>query len=485
MKKQLLTLLLVAMLALSLCVPAAAFSDVAPGAWYAPAVDYCVANGLMDGMGGDAFVPNGTVTRAQLVTTLWRLAGRPTYVLGGGTFSDVPDGAWYANAVHWAVAAAITNGTGNGRFSPDAQVTREMMATFFYRYAGMPAAAAGAPFTDQNAISDWAQTATNWAAGVGLMQGVGGGMFDPKTLATRAALAQTLMNYGGLNISPILQDNGVNLLSLFCAPTDVIRGADGALYVADTYNKAVWRLIDGRMERIAGADSPHDISDTPVGGYLDGNADQALFASTWAIAPFLNGLAISDPENNVVRVLQEGVVWTANIDGYAYPTGLAADGKGNLYIANTHAGEILLVTPEGKVTKAATGLDNPMGLCYANGTLYIAETGARRVMQLRNGTLSRFAGSGTEGGADGPAMSASFVTPMALTVGTDGSVYVSDPAAATVRCVRNGSVTTVLQQEDPLNLDVFPMYPLGLLAEGTTLYVCDRFLRELSPFTIG
>ena len=464
--KKLLVFALVAVLALALCVPAAAFLDVAEDAWYAEAVEYCLQRGWMDGMPGSVFIPDGGVTRAQLVTTLWRLAGKPA-AARSSYFSDVKSGAWYDDAVRWAVAQGITDGVGDGHFAPDRGVTREMLATFFYRFAGQPKPTGADDFADQSAISDWAQQAVRWAAGAGLMRGVGGGAFDPKTEASRAALAQTLMNYDR-HSGAAAAAYETAALPVGCLPTGLARGADGALYVADGFHKALWRVADGRAERAAGAESPADAAGTPVGGYLDGPADKALFASPWAVAPFLDGWAVSDPENNVVRVLRDGVVQTANLDGYDYPTGLAADGDGRLYIANTHAGEVLCVTPEGQVTKAATGLDEPTGLCYADGALYIAETGARRVLKLTGGAVTVVAGAGAAAEAD-------FAAPMGLAVGADGSVYVADSAAGTVYRVRDGVVTTVAAQADPQNMQLFPAAPLGLLAEGGTLWVCDRF----------
>ena len=194
MKKKLITLALCAALALALCVPAAAeFTDVSPEKWYAPAVEYCEQNGLMEGFADGSFKPEGTVNRAQLVTTLWRLAGKPE-ITADAPFTDVPDGKWYTDAVRWAAAAGITEGTGKGRFNPGGNVTREQLVTFFFRFAGRPATA-GADFADQAEIADWAAAAARWANAAGVMTGVGAGRFDPKTEASRAVLAQTLMNY--------------------------------------------------------------------------------------------------------------------------------------------------------------------------------------------------------------------------------------------------------------------------------------------------
>ena len=479
--KKLLSLALCAALALALCVPAAAFSDVSPEKWYAPAADYCEQNGLMNGFPDGSFRPEETVSRAQLVTTLWRLAGEPeTAPQEEQAFSDVSEGAWYAAAVRWAKAAGITDGTGGGRFSPNQPLTREMLVTFFYRFAGQPAAA-GEDFADQDKISDWAAAAARWANGAGVMNGVGENRFAPRTAASRAALAQTLMNYaegpGGALATAALSE--------LCAPVGLARGSDGAIYLTDAYNKAVWRLYGGGCERVAGAQSALDANGVPAGGALDGPAESALFRSPWGIAPFLDGWAISDPENNAVRLLRDGAVTTLAGLPVEYPTGLAADGEGGLYVASTQSGEIWLLSPEGTVTLVATGLDDPMGLCWAGGALYVAETGAHRVIKLADGAAALVAGSGAEGMADGEAAAATFFAPEGVAVGADGSVYIADTVGASVRCVRDGAVTTLVEPSDGLTLALGMRAPVGLLLDGARLYICDRFTRKLFTIAVG
>lgn len=109
------------------------FTDVQAGAWYADAVKYVFDQGLMSGMSAQEFGPDGQVTRGQVVTILWRLAGSPT--VSGKTFTDVSASVWYADAVAWASANGVVSGYESGLFGPEDQVTREQLAAILYRYA--------------------------------------------------------------------------------------------------------------------------------------------------------------------------------------------------------------------------------------------------------------------------------------------------------------------------------------------------------------
>ena len=111
-----------------------AFEDVEKTAWYAGAVDYVCENGLMTGVGGDCFAPNRTATRAEVVTILYRLAGAPA-VSGSTGYTDVRPGMWYADAVIWAGARGIVNGYEDRSFRPNDAVTREQLAALLYRCA--------------------------------------------------------------------------------------------------------------------------------------------------------------------------------------------------------------------------------------------------------------------------------------------------------------------------------------------------------------
>ena len=174
------------------------FSDILSGAWYYDAVEYICSNGLMTGVSASSFDPSGTTTRAMVVTVLWRLAGESA--AGESGFSDVADGAWYADAVCWAVENGIVNGMGDGLFMPDASITREQLAVILYNYAGVmgydrSASGDTSVFSDADQISSWASGAMKWAVGSGMIGGKGDGVLDPSGSATRAEIATILMRF--------------------------------------------------------------------------------------------------------------------------------------------------------------------------------------------------------------------------------------------------------------------------------------------------
>ena len=170
------------------------FSDVDSGSWYADAVEYVRENGLMSGITATTFNPEGTTSRGQIAAILYRAAESPA-VSGGTDFSDVEETAYYADAIRWASANGVVTGYADGTFRPDAPVTRQQMAAILWRYAGRPAAEAGTDFADESVISDYASTAMDWARSSGLISGRPGNMFDPYGRATRAQTAVILFRY--------------------------------------------------------------------------------------------------------------------------------------------------------------------------------------------------------------------------------------------------------------------------------------------------
>lgn len=168
------------------------FTDVPADAWYAGAVAWAVEQGITSGTGNGKFSPDGSCTRAQMVTFLWRVNGSP----GIGTanpFSDVSSDAYYYDAVLWAVEQGITGGTGDGKFSPDAPCTRAQMATFLWRANGSPEVTGTTPFSDVSA-GTYYYNAVLWAYERKITNGTGGRKFSPDATCTRAQMVQMLKN---------------------------------------------------------------------------------------------------------------------------------------------------------------------------------------------------------------------------------------------------------------------------------------------------
>ena len=172
------------------------FADVAEGAWYYDAVAYASQNGLMNGVSADSFAPDATTSRGMIVTILYRLEDSPS--AAQADFADVAAGAYYAGAVAWASANGIVTGYGDGTFGPDTAITREQLAAILYRYAqylGLEVSQTAdlTGYGDAADISEWAQQAFAWAVREGLISGMDDGTLAPRGTATRAQVATILM----------------------------------------------------------------------------------------------------------------------------------------------------------------------------------------------------------------------------------------------------------------------------------------------------
>jgi len=175
------------------------FADIQEADWFYKAVEYVYENGLMVGTGDTAFDPNGTTTRAMIVTILHRLEQTPAPT-ANNPFSDVADGKWYTNAVVWAAESGIVSGYGNDTFGPEDNITREQMAAILYRYAQLKSydVSGGADlskFNDAENISGWALRSLGWANEKGLITGTSDVTLDPQGQATRAQVAAILQRF--------------------------------------------------------------------------------------------------------------------------------------------------------------------------------------------------------------------------------------------------------------------------------------------------
>lgn len=176
------------------------FNDVSANDWFASAVDYVTGKGMMNGTADNTFSPKANTTRGMVVTVLYRLENQPS--TSAASFTDVASGAYYANAVAWANANGIVSGYGSGKFGPNDKVTREQLAAILYRYAQYKKYDVSVgedtnilSYNDAQSISTYAIPAIQWACGAGVVTGKSGSKLDPKGNATRAEVAAMLMRF--------------------------------------------------------------------------------------------------------------------------------------------------------------------------------------------------------------------------------------------------------------------------------------------------
>ena len=171
------------------------FADVPEAGWKAEAAAFVSAHELFSGTAPGQFSPDTPMSRGMLAVVLHNLERNPAQPLTG-VFADVNYGEWYAEAVNWAAANGIVNGYGGGRFAPNDRITREQLAVMLWRYAGSPAVNdRELRFADSDQAGDWALGALCWAVNQGIMNGKGGGILDPGGYATRAETAQMVKNF--------------------------------------------------------------------------------------------------------------------------------------------------------------------------------------------------------------------------------------------------------------------------------------------------
>lgn len=176
------------------------FNDVSANDWFASAVDYVTGKGMMNGTADNTFSSKANTTRGMVVTVLYRLENQPS--TSAASFTDVASGAYYANAVAWANANGIVSGYGSGKFGPNDKVTREQLAAILYRYAQYKKYDVSVgedtnilSYDDAQSISSYAIPAIQWACGAGVVTGKSGSKLDPKGNATRAEVAAMLMRF--------------------------------------------------------------------------------------------------------------------------------------------------------------------------------------------------------------------------------------------------------------------------------------------------
>jgi DNA-binding beta-propeller fold protein YncE len=292
------------------------------------------------------------------------------------------------------------------------------------------------------------------------------------------------------------------------SPYGLYVDSSGTLFICDGYEKAIWRTASGETSLAAGNTEVRDHRGAVVAGYHDDELSAAVFASPWDIVPFLNGYLVSDPDNNVVRYFDDTQVETAvgqkeagYLDGFgiqtlfSYPTGLAEGPEGGVYIADTGNHAIRYLSKEGHVTTLLGGtagfadgmvsdsmLRRPTGLCYADGVLYIADTGNRRVCAYENGELRTLAGEGTN--TEGDDNSTIFTAPYDIAVDENGNIYVADTANSAIYVIKNDTVKVFASMSETPEVYTGPVSPSGLYCIGDKLYASDSYTGVVAVYNL-
>ena len=247
------------------------FTDLDPNGWYHDGINYMIENGMMNGVGNGMFEPNGSVTRAMLVTILYRQAGSPK-VTGDNPFEDVAAGKYYTDAVIWAFQNGIVNGTTPTTFEPEEPVTREQIATILYRQAGSPAVTETdlSSFLDASDVSSYAANAVRWAVSEGVIKG--------STVATAEQLYTAALNELDQNFSSYSYHfadlNGDGFPALIANVPDFNVGTNYWMFF-DVFNGEFVSLgymeVDGQAE-----EEGFFVTDAGVLYYLDRRSDSSF-----------------------------------------------------------------------------------------------------------------------------------------------------------------------------------------------------------------
>lgn len=265
------------------------------------------------------------------------------------------------------------------------------------------------------------------------------------------------------------------------SPSGIAVAEDGTLWITDIWNKVIWTWDGQALKKICGAETDTDLLGKAIGGYQDGTFAKALFDTPYAIAAYTSGFAVTDTGNDAVRLLRNGTVTTAAIQGLSRPTGLACDGE-SLYIASSGNNKIYKLDADGKASVyLEAALNEPMGLCWFDDALYIADAGSHRVLCAKDGTVTVVAGRESDGDDErfggsyrnGSAERAGFSSPQGVLACEDG-VFVADAGNGALRLIRDGLVTTVA-----CDSELYPASPRGMALLNGRVYVCDIYARTV------
>lgn len=266
----------------------ASFTDVPEGSWYEEAIQYCQQQGIMNGTSSTTFSPDASMTRSMLATVFYRMSGSPT-ISTASTFSDVDTEAWYNDAVSWAAENEIISGYGDGIFGVEDPTTREQAVTILWRYAGSPTSDTTADISDVESISSWAQEAVRWAANSDILNGIiVNRQLKPMVNITRGEIASMLYHYLSSTDNNLMKPTagGKNLVAFFSA-TNTTRSL--AEYAADVLDADLYEIIP---------EVPY--TDADLAYYTNGRADQEQ--ENPSARPAISGTVVNMDDYDVVFI---------------------------------------------------------------------------------------------------------------------------------------------------------------------------------------
>lgn len=308
-----------------------------------------------------------------------------------------------------------------------------------------------------------------------------------KTFLCKQSLSASLAL--ALAITPVLGAEQLTTDAALLGPSGVLVTQSGDIYVTDEKNNNLINLTDGTV--VAGYTLPNDVYGLPAGGYQDGTTAAALFDSPMDLVEWNGGLVISDTDNHVLRFMVDGTVTTLAGTGSAgsangttasfyLPRGLAVDGSGNLYVADSGNGTIRKITTSGVVSTYYSGMEAPCGLAWYDGSLYATDMATHEIVQITNGKGQVIAGVSTAdedvwagGFADGPVLQAQFQNPQDIAVTADG-IFIADTGNGVIRVIRNDRVSTLVSL-DLQGTGTWPALPSGIDVADGVLYGADPF----------
>ena len=404
MKRKLTALLAAAALCLSLTIPASAagsFADVSPtrDAWCYTQVMQASEAGLMNGYGSSLFGKNDPITRGQMVQILYNYYGEDCGTNSG--FSDVPSSAWYAKAVTWASKKGVASGYSNGTFGPNNKLTREQMVTILYNVAGRPATntSALAQFNDRGQVAAYAVNGFSWAVSNKVVSGTSNTTLSPRGTATRAQVAVILIRYlenvEGVQFPDV---NGGSAQPVEPTPTPTKPDASNSQNSDGTTNAA---YVNSLCDVGKSNDYPTtgDASSPNANGfYTKANVDISGAKLQYDVIPYVNAFLAKHPDQIeetwdvtmhwVTTDEQEEYTLLRAKEAYAYfehrrPNGDAINSAENLYRGENGAERVI------KAWENSSGHASTMlGAGYEDETVCVASYNGVWVMTLWNDNLT-------------------------------------------------------------------------------------------------